>query len=46
MDIKANLLEEFINFNDLKKKQNTYFTKIMFLFVVPKSSILIFLSFK
>ena len=34
MNIKTNLLEEFVNFNDNTKKQNKYFKTIMFLIVI------------
>ena len=34
MNIKTNLLEEYVNFVDKTKKQNKYFKKIMFLMVI------------
>ena len=34
MDIKTNLLEEYVNFVDNTKKQNKYFKIIMFLIVI------------
>ena len=46
MNIKTNLLEEYVNFVDNTKKQNMYFKLILTLFVVILCSILIFVSFK
>ena len=34
MNIKTNLLEEYVNFVDTTKKQNKYFKIIMFLIVI------------
>ena len=34
MNIKTNLLEDYVNFVDLTKKQNKYFKIIIILFVV------------
>ena len=34
MNIKTNLLEDYVNFVDNTKKQNEYFKIIMFLFVI------------
>ena len=34
MNIKTNLLEEYVNFVDNTKKQNKYFKIIMFLIVI------------
>ena len=34
MNIKTRLLEEFVNFVDLTKKQNKNFKKVIILFVV------------
>ena len=45
MNIKTNLLEEYINFVDNTKKQNKYFKIILILFVVILCSILIFVLF-
>ena len=45
MNIKTNLLEEYINFVDNTKKQNKYFKIILILFVVILGSILIFVLF-
>ena len=34
MNIKTNLLEEYVNFVDITKKQNKYFKIVMFLNVI------------
>ena len=34
MNIKTNLLEEYVNFNDSTNKENTYFKVLIVLFVV------------
>ena len=34
MNIKTNLLEEYVNFVDNTKKQNKYFKKFVFLIVI------------
>ena len=34
MNIKTNLLEEYVNFNDNTKKQNKYFKKFIILIVL------------
>ena len=41
--IKTNLLEENVNFVDNTEKQNKYFKKIMYLFVIV---MFLFLSYK
>ena len=46
MNIKTNLLEEYVNFVDNTKKQNKYFKLILIFFVVILCSILIFVLFK
>ena len=46
MNNKTNLLEDYVNFDHSTKKQNTYFTRIIILFVVNISLFLIFLFFK
>ena len=45
MNIKTNLIEEYVNFVDTTKKQNRYFERISILFVVILSLFLIFLLF-
>ena len=45
MNIKTNLLEEYINFVDNTKKQNKYFKIILIFFMVVLCSILIFVLF-
>ena len=42
MNIKTNLLEDYVNFADLIKKQNTYF-KIFITFFVVFSTLFFFL---
>ena len=46
MNIKTNLLEEYVNFVDNTKKQNKYFKLIITLFVVILCLILFFVLFK
>ena len=46
MNIKTNLLEEYVNFVDNKKKQNKYFKIIITLFVVILCLILFFVFIK
>ena len=45
-NIKTNLIEEYVNFVDLTKKQKTYSTRIINLFVVILCLFLNFLLFK
>ena len=45
MNIKRNLLEEYVYFVDSTKKQNTYLIRIIILFVVNISLFLTFLLF-
>ena len=42
MNIKTNLLEEYVNFVDNTKKQNEYFKIIIILFVVVLCLFLVF----
>ena len=44
MNIKTNLLEEYVNFVDNTKKQNKYFKIIMFLIVIIVFFIFCFLE--
>ena len=46
MNIKATLLEEYVNFVDNTKKQNKYFKIIITLIVVNLCLILFFVLFK
>ena len=46
MNIETNLLEDYVNFVDLTKKQNKYFKKIIILFVVILSLFLFFVLFQ
>ena len=46
MNIKTNLLEEYVNFVDNTKQQNKYFKKIMFLIVKIIFLFLFFLLYK
>ena len=46
MNIKINLLEEYVNFVDNTKKQNKYFKVFINLFVVILCLILFFVLFK
>ena len=46
MNIKTNLLEEYINFIDNTKKQNKYFKIILFLIVIIMFLFLCFVFFK
>ena len=45
MNIKTNLLEEYVNFVDSTKKQNKYFKIIIILFVVILCLFLFFVLF-
>ena len=45
MNIKTNLLEEYVNFVDNTKKQNKYFKVILILFVVFLCLFLFFVLF-
>ena len=46
MNIKTNLLEEYVNFVDITKKQNKYFKVFIILFVVVLCLIVFFVLFK
>ena len=46
MDIKTNLLEEYVNFVDNTKKQNKYFKVLISLFVIILGLFLFFVLFK
>ena len=46
MNIKTNLLEEYVNFVDTTKKQEKYFESITFSIAIIISSFLIYLSSK
>ena len=46
MNIKTNLIEEYVNFVDSTMKQNTNYKIIIFLFVVIVTLFLFFLLFK
>ena len=46
MNIKTNLLEEYVNFVDNTKKQNKYFKRFSFLIAVIVFLILCFALFK
>ena len=46
MNIKTNLLEEYINFVDNTKQQNKYFKLFLFLIVIIMFLFLFFLLFK
>ena len=46
MNIKTNLLEEYINFVDITKKQNRYFKNFIILIVIVIFLFLFFLLFK
>ena len=46
MNIKTNLLEEYVNFVDNTKKQNKYFKLFLFLIAIIVSLILCFALFK
>ena len=46
MNIKTNLLEEYINFVDNTKKQNKYFKIVLIFFVVILCLFLFFVLFK
>ena len=45
MNIKTNLLEDYVSFADVTKKQNKYFKIIIILFVVIKSLFSFYVSF-
>ena len=45
MNIKTNLLEEYVNFVENTKKQNKYFKVFIILFLVILCSILFFVLF-
>ena len=44
MNIKTNLLEEYVNFVDNTKKQNKYFKTIIILFVVMFDFFVLFIN--
>ena len=44
MNLKTNLLEDYVNFVDLTKKQNRYFKKFIIFFVVILCLFLFFVS--
>ena len=46
MNNKTNLLEEYVNFVALKRKQNLYLSRFIVLFMVIISLFLIFVLFK
>ena len=46
MNIKTNLLEEYVNFVDITKKQNRYFKNFIILIVIFIFLFLFFLLFK
>ena len=46
MNIKTNLLEEYVNFVDITKKQNKYFKIILFLIAMIVFLFLCFALFK
>ena len=46
MNIKTNLLEEYVNFVDNTKKHNKYFTVFLFLIVIIMFLYLFFLLFQ
>ena len=46
MNIKTNLLEEYVNFVDVTKKQNKYFKTILFVIVIIMCLLLFFVLFK
>ena len=46
MNIKTNLLEDYVNFFDTTKEHNTYYKRIIILFVVIISLFLNFLLIK
>ena len=46
MNIKTNLLEDYVNFANVTKKQNTYFKIIVLLFALILFLFLIFLLLK
>ena len=46
MNIKTNLIEEYVNFVDITKQQNKYFKIIMFLIVITMFFVFIYISYK
>ena len=46
MNIKTNLLEEYVNFVDITKKQNKYFKVFIISFLVVLCLIIFFVLFK
>ena len=46
MNIKTNILEEYVSFVDSTKKQNKYFEMIMFFITIILSLFIFFLLFK
>ena len=46
MDIKTNILEDYVNFVDTTKKQNKYFKIILSLIVIVITLFVFLLSFK
>ena len=46
MDIKTNLLEDYVNLVDITKKQNNYFKIIMFSIAIIMFLFLFFLLFQ
>ena len=46
MNIRTNLLEDYVNFVDITKKPNKYFKTILILFVVILCLFLFFVLFK
>ena len=46
MNIKTNLLEEYVNCVDVTKKQNKYFKTFLFVIVIIKCLLSFFVLFK
>ena len=46
MNIKTNLLEEYVNFVDVTKEQNKYFKTFFFVIVLIMCLLLFFVLFK
>ena len=46
MNIKTHLLEQYVNFVDVTKKQNKYFKIFLFVFVIIMCLLLFFVLFK
>ena len=46
MNIRTNLLEEYVNFVDVTKKQNKYFETFLFVIVIIMCLLLFFVLFK